>query len=87
MSSYNSEYAVEVNSITKVFRRLSSHTTLKKAFIDLITFNRNKQVKMLKFTALKDVNFNIKRGETFGIIGPNGAGKILLKLIKENRRE
>ena len=82
MSSYNSEYAVEVNSITKVFRRLSSHTTLKKAFIDLITFNRNKQVKMLKFTALKDVNFNIKRGETFGIIGPNGAGKsTLLKIL------
>ena len=32
--------------------------------------------------ALKNVNFHVKRGRSFGIIGPNGAGKsTLLKLI------
>lgn len=75
-------YAIEVENLTKSFKRLSSHTTLKKTFIDLITFNKNKQVKILKFTALDDVSFKVKRGETFGIIGPNGAGKsTLLKII------
>lgn len=27
------------------------------------------------FTAAKDINFTIKRGEIFGLLGPNGAGK------------
>jgi ABC-2 type transport system ATP-binding protein len=27
------------------------------------------------FTAVKDLNFSIKKGEVFGLLGPNGAGK------------
>src|SRR5215475_11389754 len=28
-----------------------------------------------KFTAVNDVNFEVKRGEIFGFLGPNGSGK------------
>lgn len=41
-----------------------------------------RRVKMKDFWALKNINLEIKQGETFGIIGRNGAGKTtLLKLI------
>lgn len=55
--------------------------TLKDA-IKRVVNKKNGKLHNESFTALNEVSFDVKRGETLGIIGSNGAGKsTLLKLI------
>lgn len=53
------------------------------AMMDMANIHHNSDLLRKKeFWALKDINFELKRGETLGLIGQNGCGKTtLLRLI------
>ena len=54
--------------------------SLKMTFIRL--FDRKKRIKKSDFWALKNVTFDVAKGDVVGLIGSNGAGKsTLLKVV------
>lgn len=74
---HSEEITVSVRDLSKSYR-IFGHPgeRLKQA----MTFGLKRYHR--EFTALKDISFDIKKGETVGIIGRNGSGKsTLLQLI------
>lgn len=73
----SSEAAITVANVSKLYRKQNQRTF--KELIPALFGGKNVSES---FWALKDINFEVKKGETVGIIGPNGSGKsTLLKLI------
>ncbi|OUL21154.1 ABC transporter ATP-binding protein [Nostoc sp. T09] len=82
----DSELLISVDKVSKKFCR-----NLKQSLFygvqdickELIGGNRNSEtLRQQEFWALKDVSFQLRRGEALGLVGANGAGKsTLLRII------
>lgn len=87
--------AIEFRNVSKKFRKGEKFDSLRDFIPNLVKgmFNgKNGHLKDQEFWAVKDVSFELKRGETLGIIGPNGAGKstilkMLSKILKPTKGE
>lgn len=75
-----SEYAVRVENVTVRFNLASEKVeTLKEYIIRLL---KKRKASFDEFYALKDVSFEIPKGDSFALVGSNGSGKsTMLKVI------
>ena len=74
----NPDIAISVNDITKSFTAGNAARTLKQMFTNKL----KNEGRTKDYTAVRNISFEVKKGEFFGIVGRNGCGKsTLLKMI------
>lgn len=87
---------IEFNSVWKKFKKGekidSLRDTIPLLFHRALSLNNGNGLKKEEFWALKNVSFQVKKGDILGIIGPNGAGKsttlkLLSRILEPNKGE
>jgi ABC-2 type transport system ATP-binding protein len=74
----NSENVIEVRNASMHYRVYKSRRRSFREALFRSLFRRDERIDVW---ALRDISFDVKRGESLGVIGDNGAGKTTLCLL------
>jgi ABC-type polysaccharide/polyol phosphate transport system ATPase subunit len=78
----SSDVAIRLTNITKSFNFIHHHRSIRSRALNLLSSQKEENI-----LALQDINFEVRKGEVFGVIGRNGSGKsTLINLIMQTIR-